>query len=65
MINIGIRRTSSHETSHTRMSEICEFQVHYNFVNIYGKKQYLLKYISEIGNVDTYLYFLYIYLPTT
>ena len=30
MINIGIRRTSSHETSHTRMSEICEFQVHYN-----------------------------------
>ena len=28
-VNIGIKRTSSHETSHTRMSEICEFQVHY------------------------------------
>ena len=31
-VNIGIKRTSSHETSHTRMSEICEFQVHYTYV---------------------------------
>ena len=27
-INIGIKRWSSHETSHTSMSEICEFRVH-------------------------------------
>ena len=27
-INIGIKRWSSHETSHISMSEICEFRVH-------------------------------------
>merc|ERR1711963_441994 len=27
-INVGIKRTSSHETSHISMSEICEFRVH-------------------------------------
>ena len=38
MINIGIRRTSSHETSHTRMSEICEFQVHYTCLKGFEQK---------------------------
>ena len=52
MINIGIKRTSSHETSHTRMSEICEFQVHYNYiptsVNSNSKQAYLIIVITHL-----------------